>query len=97
MREFAGAMFFNGSGLSKVRFFRGLVCQDSGFKVGPGVSVLLFSEVWCFRVLCLQGSGFTGVRYVRGQVFPGSVFSEFRFFQGSHFSGVKSGFQVFMG
>ena len=40
MREFAGAMFFNGSGLSKVRFFRGLVCQDSGFKVGPGVSVL---------------------------------------------------------
>ena len=40
-----------------------------------------------------QGCVFTGVRYVRGQVFPGSVFSEFMFFQGSNFSGVKSGFQ----
>ena len=40
MGEFAGAMFLKGSGLSKVGFFRGLICQDSGFKVGPGVSVL---------------------------------------------------------
>ena len=45
MGGFAGAMFFKGSGLSKVRLIkgqalRGLVFQDSGFKVGSGVSVL---------------------------------------------------------
>ena len=45
MGGFAGAMFFKGSGLSKVRLIkgqalRGLVFQGSGFMVGSGVSVL---------------------------------------------------------
>ena len=80
-------------------FFRGLVCQDSGFKVGPVVSVLRF--LWfgvsgfCFyRVLGLQGSVMLGVRFFRVQYFQSSGFFRGHIFQGS--SQVFRS-QVFMG
>jgi hypothetical protein len=97
MREFAGAMFFfYGSGLSKVRFVRGLVCQDSGFKVFQLSDFLRFGvSVFCvYRVLGLQGSGMLGVRFFRGQYFQSSGFFRGHIFQGS--SQVFRS-QVFMG
>jgi hypothetical protein len=84
MGGFAGAMFFKGSGLSKVRLIkgqalRGLVFQDSG--------VRCFSSL-IFYVLVFQGSVFTGFWVYSGQVCQGSGFSGVSIFRGQVFSGV---------
>ena len=65
MGGFAGAMFFKGSGLSKVRLIkgqalRGLVFQDSGVR--------------CFSAHVFQRSGVSGVWFYRGLVYQSSVF-----------------------
>ena len=60
-------------------FFRGRVFQESGFTGVWFISRLVSSDDRYFRglvlqVCALQGSGFSGVSMLRGQVFQGHIF-----------------------